>query len=69
MYECPRCNPGSRINTANLRKLRAQDLENIKKLFKQIQVSWEFLCNLTKLNILLAERPGVAHGKKIFGKK
>ena len=47
MYECPRCNPGSRINTANLRKLRAQDLENIKKLFKQIQVSLD----LTRLNI------------------
>jgi len=35
-FECPRCNPDSRFNLANLSKLRLQDLEHVKKLFKQI---------------------------------
>jgi nucleosome-remodeling factor subunit BPTF len=39
MYECPRCAPKSKINTSNLRQLRTQDLENVKKLFRQIQSS------------------------------
>ena len=37
-YECPRCNPSSAVNAANLRQLRLQDLDNLRKLFKQIQV-------------------------------
>jgi len=36
-YECPNCNKSSRINSANLKPLRLQDMEAVKKLFKQIQ--------------------------------
>jgi len=36
-YECPRCNPNSPMNAANLKKLRSQDMDALRKLFKQIQ--------------------------------
>ena len=38
-YECPKCNPKSALNLANLKQLKSQDLDVIKKLFKQIQSS------------------------------
>ena len=38
-YECPKCNPKSALNLANLKQLKSHDLDVIKKLFKQIQNS------------------------------
>merc|ERR550534_2178977 len=36
-YVCPRCEPSSRLNYPNLKKLNSKDHELIKKTFKAIQ--------------------------------
>ena len=37
-YVCPKCEPNSRLNFANLKELNSQDRELITKTFKSIQV-------------------------------
>lgn len=37
-YVCPRCDPNTRLNFANLKQLGSQGQELIKKTFKLIQV-------------------------------
>jgi len=36
-YVCPNCDPNSKLNFVNLKKLNSQDYELIRKLFRSIQ--------------------------------
>ena len=38
-YVCPKCEPNSRLNYPNLKKLNMKDHDLIKKTFKTIQVN------------------------------
>ena len=41
-YICPRCDPNSKLNVPNQKKLTAEDCEAIKRLVKQLLVSSDF---------------------------
>lgn len=41
-YLCPRCAPNSQLNVPNQKRLTADDYEAIKKLVKQLWVSFFF---------------------------
>ena len=48
-YVCPKCEPNSRLNFANLKELNSQDRELITKTFKSIQVElWNYIQTVLK---------------------
>ena len=50
-YLCPRCAPNSQLNVPNQKRLTADDYEAIKKLVKQLWVSF-FLNTFTKDKVI-----------------
>ena len=51
-YLCPRCAPNSQLNVPNQKRLTADDYEAIKKLVKQLWVSFTyFLLNVKSLRL------------------
>ena len=51
-YLCPRCAPNSQLNVPNQKRLTADDYEAIKKLVKQLWVSFTyFLLNVKSIRL------------------
>lgn len=49
-YTCPGCQKSSAINNANMKNLSNKDYDSLRKLYKQLQVS--FICAMTILRRL-----------------
>lgn len=48
-YICPNCQRNSNINFANMKNLNSKDFDGLRKLIKQLQVSYDCRCTVRRL--------------------